>query len=513
MKTKNLSLQENLHINILIQEEIILPQGLKFFDLLKLISEWVAKLAIRLIILYVTELDLRLYSDLKKVGWRIACRHKRSLKTPFGQVDFKYRQIQKDGQYWSPLLDCLGIPPKVRIIGECFETALSACLFTSFKKAWECSGRLISMGSLWGRFQDWGEKARQMERQAVQYFTEGNIVKETSSYQLALVMIDGNWVRKKGKKKHFEIKGARLALGKDGEEGWDWTDPILYADNCTSSKFLKDCSNIFNAVYGLHNVPHIVVVSDAASWIKKFCEFYPQAIHQADWWHLWKQVKTLNFFGNEVYSEAWDLLNVERLDDAVNLIRGIKDDLTDFISLTDNREIPDKASFKKFAQKEKAWLKRRMDDLDALISYLLNNRESIYGVKKLPPDIPAEAIVWGSGPIEKLMGTLIGYRMKRQGKSWSTQGASHMSCLLANWYNDSGYNEAICDLSQQLIDWENTNKTLEKDYNILFEGSSKEIKYSSCYDVDLPILRRGKKDTGMLDLLKRIKNGAVISVA
>jgi len=85
----------------------------------------------------------------------------------------------------------------------------------------------------------------------------------------------------------------------------------------------------------------------------------------------------------------------------------------------------------------------------------------------LPKEIPAEGYVFGSGLIEKLQGTLFGYRMKKQGKSCSTKGAYYMSELLSQWYNSEECAEVLENLYQQKLLWDEENERLESGGNWL----------------------------------------------
>jgi hypothetical protein len=214
-------------------------------------------------------------------------------------------------------------------------------------------------------------------------------------------------------------------------------------------------------------------------------------------------VKTLHFFSDEVYKEVWGLLMVERINEALELIRRKKNDLKEFMS-KDKTQTDER--FKTFLKREKSWLERRLKEVDALLSYLENNLDSIYGVKELPSDIPAEAFIFGSGPVEKLQGTLIGYRMKRQGKSWSVDGASHMSSLLAAWHNGEEFNCALESLCLQLDNWEEENRRFESGGNWICDGDEGAGLPFSLFNAGLPILNRGKNDTVMFPFLQKMRS-------
>ena len=403
---------------------------------------------------------------------------------------------------------------------DAWENMALGCLLTSFRKALAWGATAVSLGTLWNRFQGWGAQVRQTEIEAVAYHSQGDYSRGSSLYPFALVMIDGIWMRKAGsrgttrkKSSHFEIKSARLAFGIGDDGKWEWTSPVLYADTCGAEAFLKRCRDYFNAVYGLHLVPHILVVSDAASWIKKFKDFYPgRAVHQLDWWHLWKKVYTLHFFGKEVYREAWELLTVERLEESLALIRQKKGELESFMVMAQGRDAGQREQFEVFQKRERKWLERRLGEIDDLLSYIENNRDCIYGVKELPKEIPAQAWVFGSGPEEKLQGTLLGYRMKKQGKSWSSPGAYHMSGLLAQWYNGPECRAVLERLCAEALEWERENERLEEENRWVFECADVTTKESfSSFNASLPILDRGLKRNGMFSLLKNIRNGSSIA--
>ena len=302
------------------------------------------------------------------------------------------------------------------------------------------------------------------------------------------------------------MKTCRLVLGRVENGEMSWTEPYVYANNCSSQAFLEQCRDFLDSIFQLYNVRHIVLVSDAAGWIKKFCGFYAQAIHQLDWWHLWKKAKIFRFFGQDKYEELWSLLKGEKVEEALGLIHKVRSDLEDFIEMSKNRNYDDNKMFKIFQKREKKWLERRYKEVSQLLTYIENNRNCIYGINSLPSDLPGEACIQGSGPVEKLQGTLFGYWIKKQGRSWSKNGANNMSALLCQWFNGDEVRERIEELCLMKEEWESENERLEAGGNNVPETCNRNKKPPvSAFNATLPILLRGKKDTGMHCVLKGIR--------
>ncbi len=440
--------------------------------------------------------------------------------TPFGKICFEYRYVQVKKKHFSPLLEELGIETKTRIFIESCRDSLEGCLFTSFRKALKLGGGEFSVMTLWNRFQEWGEKVIGKEREAFEFVSAGERETGESPYDVAYVMIDGIWEQlqtskrtlitdesvNKKKPGHFEMKTCRLVLGKVENGGMNWTEPFVHANNCSSQAFLKECRDFLDSVFQLYNVKNIVLVSDAASWIKKFCDFYPRAVHQLDWWHLWKKAKTFHYFCDDKYEKLWSLLKGEKADEAVMLVREVLKSLEDFTALSCDRNYEGNKMFKIFQKREKKWLERRRKEVQELLSYIENNRECIYGLNSLPPDLPPDAFIRGSGPVEKLQGTLLGYRMKKQGRSWSKNGANNMAALLCQWFNGDVVREKIDDLCRMKEEWELENDRLESIGNHVPEVVNRDQKPPfSPFNAIFPILERGKTDTGMFGFLRGIR--------
>ena len=519
----------SLQVGISVNTTIVLPEELTLAILFAVVRDFVFQLGRDIILGIILKLDEMFYRELQEslrkteVKFRLASYSPRSLMTPFGKIIFKYRYVQVNGKHFSPLLAAFGINTKTRIFIESCMESLKGCLFTSFRKALELGGGEFSLMTLWNRFQDWGEEVIEKKKEAFEFVNAGEKETGESPYDIAYVMIDGIWEQsqtalrtlipstneesdKKKKPGHFEMKTCRLVLGKVENGGMNWTEPFVHANNCSSQAFLKECRDFLDSIFQLYNVKNIVLVSDAASWIKKFCDFYPGSIHQLDWWHLWKKAKTFHFFGDDKYKELWGLLKGEKVDEAAALIREVLKYLEDFTTMSGDRNYDDNAMFKIFQKREKTWLERRRKEVQELLSYIENNRECIYGLNSLPADLPPEAYIHGSGPVEKLQGTLLGYRMKKQGRSWSKNGANNMAALLCQWFNGDEVREKIDDLCRMKEEWEYENDRLEKGGNNITKTCCIDLKPPvSAFNAIFPILERGKKDTGMFRFLQGVR--------
>jgi hypothetical protein len=518
-----------LQVDISVSTSILLPLNLTLATLFAAVSKFVYQLGRDIILEIILNLDEMYFQELKEnlkkaqVKFRLATRASRSLVTPFGKIFFKYRYVQVDGKHFSPLLRSLGVEGKNRIFIESCSNELDNCLFTSFRKALKLGGGEFSVMTLWNRFQDLGSNIVEKNRLAFNFANEGGKEKKESPYHLAYVMIDGIWEQsqsaarnlipamkkehKKKKKPNFEMKTCRLVLGKVKNNEVEWTKPFVYANNCKSEAFLKQCRDFLDSVFQLYNVPHIVLVSDGASWIKGFREFYPKAVHQLDWWHLWKKAKTFDFFGDDQYKKLWSLLKEGKANEAESLIREALKSLNDFSLLTYDINFDDNKMFKTFQKHNKRWLERRRKEAQELLTYIENNRDCIYGLNSLPADLPPEAYIWGSGPVEKLQGTLLGYRMKRQGRSWSIRGASHMAAALCQWFNGDEVQEIIDNLCRMQEEWDSENERLERGGRAT--GCHNKKPAASPFNAVFPILERGKTDTRLFQLFRGIRESNV----
>jgi hypothetical protein len=426
----------------------------------------------------------------------------RTLQTIFGDVRFLYRQAKKDGKCFRPLLEMIGIESHQRITADAKEQAILASLYTSYRKALKIAGCAFSLTTLWSFVQKEGRFYRDKRKKAMWYASQGVSDRTAGLLDFAILMIDEIWIRGRKKKQWLRIKVARLAVARKKDEEYIFEPLRVYATHESQNKFLKNAVQFFDAVAGLSQIRQIVVMSDGCNMGRKFCSFYPgQAVWQLDWWHLWNKVQRGCRFEKGLKEKIWDLLNVEELDEVLEILsdrlKKIKDLENKFDELTG--DMKDSPNFKAGVFISKS----AIEDLSALITYLKGNRDGIYGVKAHVGKIPGEYLPFGTGPLERLQAVMIAYRMKKQGKHWSIDGAENLVSLLSREWNGEDVEAVLNICIKDLANWEELNRFVESGKAFQVETSpipnnestrGKSLHFSAPVNSVVPVLERGKVD-------------------
>jgi hypothetical protein len=222
-----------------------------------------------------------------------------------------------------------------------------------------------------------------------------------------IIGVDGGWV--KGWKQHpsFEVKCATIAtgssLGKGKSKRRHLTDRVGYAALCSVDEFRQRVS-LLAIKSGYLTASMRIFVSDGASWIGKMVEdYFPDAVHVLDMYHLKNKVQTL--FG----------LRAEGLD---------KDICEKALAACDKYEPS------AIIAAVSSWLpsdKGKLDARDEILKYIENNSKAILNHKLVH--------IHGSGWIEKGVDLMISRRLKNRGMAWTSLGSSHMIPFSVLRYN------------------------------------------------------------------------------
>ena len=159
------------------------------------------------------------------------------------------------------------------------------------------------------------------------------------------------------------------------------------------------------------------------------------------------------------------------------------------------------------------WSSRKLKELNALITYLDNNKDGIYGVKAYQGKIPGEYLPFSSGPVERLQAVMIAYRMKGQGKHWGMEGAENLAWLLGREWNGKSLEERLDSLHMGLEEWESLNsesgdKAKFRTQRMMGRGAETELqsfKFCPFPSSSLPTVRQGKVNP-LYCCLKKMSN-------
>lgn len=548
--------KQKTRVYILINLEIILSK-LDIVKVVNLFFEMFKGLALKSLGKFMSLLDdlevfgkERVSSDYKKrhrstAKEREICRsYDERLKTPWGKIEFRCRQVKKGGKCSIPLREIMGIGPRKMIIDGIFLDAVKTCAIApSFEKALKIMGETISKSSLWKMFQEYGKRKREEEERALAFFNDGDVSQTLSAGDIAGMMIDEFWIRRRlsldekekakqvwektqqeHKKKEKET-GKQQRQVKKRKSGWlkvkstltmvknreekCWNRFLIYMSCCSVEHYIEKAKSYFNCHLGLNNIPNIFCISDGDSLGKMFTKCYKQAIWLLDWWHLWEHIKILATFSRDLRNEVWELLNLNHIDEVFKILRQLCNDIEAYMEILQNKSPQDKSAalinFKEIKAGEKSWWEKRVKEVKGLIIYLENQRSGIEDYKKLMNFLPPEEIIFGNGPIERLQAVVIGYRMKDQGKIWSNKGAENMIFTLNKLYNDESEREKILELLRASDEIEKMEKEI-----ILHNVHPSHSKVDSSRPASIPGYRFGKRNEPLHHLGRSIQKSGLM---
>lgn len=222
-----------------------------------------------------------------------------------------------------------------------------------------------------------------------------------------IIGIDGGHVKGWKTTPSHEVKCATIATGSrqvsDKNDRRKLTDRVGYAAECSADDFRKRISTLA-IKSGYLTASERIFVSDGASWISKMIsEWFPDAIHVLDMYHLKHRVEML--FGIKVDDDTASLR-----DEALDICGSYDPDLLiDFIA---------------------AWKPKdntKLEDQAELITYITNNAEAIRNHHLV--------FIHGSGWIEKGVDLMISRRLKNRGMSWTVHGCSNLIPFAVLRYN------------------------------------------------------------------------------
>jgi hypothetical protein len=220
-----------------------------------------------------------------------------------------------------------------------------------------------------------------------------------------IIGIDGGHIRGWKTNPSFEVKCATIATGSEKVSGKrrKLTDRIGYAAECSVEDFRKRVSTLA-IKSGYLTASERIFVSDGAYWISKMiADWFPDAIHVLDMYHLKHKVQGL--FGLTAAGEDAVLR-----DEALSACDCYEPSL--IIELIASWQPRDAG--KATAQ-------------DELVMYIGNNADAIRNHRLV--------FIHGSGWIEKGVDLMISRRLKNRGMSWTTNGCSHMLPFAVLRYN------------------------------------------------------------------------------
>ncbi len=248
-------------------------------------------------------------------------------------------QIKDESGHSIPVLKELGIPVKKKIVLSSFDDIFVRCAHSTYRKAQTGIENALSLGTLHGEFQRRIGELRKEETAGLQYLEEMGYSPSSPVSDTARVMDDAIYIRErtlpgrgKGreqeKRSHLQVQLTRCDFAGSGQDsGGFWTyPPAVYASIEPAKEHIKKGSLYLDIHTGLSRCDTVVHLSDAGANGKRHCRDYNEnSLWQLDWYHLARHVRVLNRIDKKWKKEVWELIGVERLDEAIALIESGKE--------------------------------------------------------------------------------------------------------------------------------------------------------------------------------------------
>jgi hypothetical protein len=352
-------------------------------------------------------------------GVRKERKESRYLHTRFGTVNIKRWKVskKKEGKrrrYFYPLDIEIGLEKRRGVSLGLRKRGIEEVCEYSYRKGSKRlekeTGERVSHGRLHRWVQEEGKKIKDQEdRQIEEVFNQGKEIKVNKKEEIVVIEADATGISsKEGKGRWFGVKVGIIYSGKEdkGKNGKSRRFQLLNKRYVAS--IIGGVEEFGNKLYyeaqsnfGVDEARIVLYQSDGDNWLKDLKNIhFPRAYHQVDLWHI-----------------------KERIDEVV---KGMEDRkiLKEFLYRKQINELLMKLyelSFSSSSIERKRYAQ--------LIAYIWDNRKEILAFQDLIGKLnePYKNLaVSGCGAIEKNIEILIGRRFKKQGMSWTKEGADYL---------------------------------------------------------------------------------------
>lgn len=365
------------------------------------IEHWLMRVTCQLIAAALERIDAELYQIYKAQGWRVARRDSRTIYCRYGELTYTRRLLQKDGKSFYPLDRKMGFEPRKHYSLGMIEQIVEAVAITTARSASELlqnlAGITISHQSVIALKNYAGEKAKAYEKALV----EEN--KAESPAQPEIIAIEGDGVILKNKKKGSASEVHRIQVYEGVRKNGNRTE--LVGLRCFASTSRKELfAMVRSYLLGHYDLSKTTVLSngDGGSGyqfqdFERMVEGCLDHQHFRDCYHVHEKIRTrLSFCNKELVDHI--IRELHRTDNIMKQIPVWMD-----------------------TARSCARTEEDLEEVDKLQSYLERNAPYI-------PSLSQRGI-----HTEIHLGTaetnhrFYSYRMKRQGRSWSSEG---MECMV-----------------------------------------------------------------------------------
>lgn len=415
-----------------------------------------------------TELDSALKEERDKKRYVLKGIREREIMTRIGPVRISrsYYKDRETGE-WAFLLDeYLGIEARCRVTSSVREDAVTKAVSGhSYRKAAAEMENMPAGGSISHEaIRQWtlktGEVLEQQEECAARQM-EGNkrvpvlfieadgfwpAMQRANKQEQRFAVVHEGWKPRTRNNKEYALVNRRDIVPPKGKDFWEHVSAVVESE--------YDLSDTW-----------VVINGDRARWIRKGVEAFPQALYQADRFHLLREVRANLRRESELLTKAMTAIYDSQPADLIRV-------LNEAIPKVDPRQklkvqglVKDIASYPEMARDYRVRLKEKGLEL-----------EDYRGLGA------AEASV-----------SRLSSRLRRLGRSWSKRGLKAMAYALAAHYRGT-LRTAVRNMEQK-AGLEKLSRTSRR--------TKRTATNSSLKDCNIPILHRGRGASGGMSMLMR----------
>ncbi len=330
------------------------------------------------------------------------------LLTLRGNITYqKHLYRDQEGQYRCLLDETLGLKSNQRMSSHYQKlTGLFSFLAGSYRNAQRflgyCYGDSVSFECIRQQVQLQGTQIQKQEEYAFdQNLTEAlkptKLIPNKSTKETIYLEVDGTMIHlQKQKKKKAELKLAIIHKGKEkrysagSSDAKKLKDKLTYAGLGPGNEFMAQVSLLAEEKFQVYDHNLILVGGDGATWIKEGArDYFPNCIYQLCPFHLKRKLTQTLSYSRSQKSEISALLQEGNIPQALLLL-----------------------------EEEKGKNFQKKDELNELITYLMNNAEGINAVDRLKEKgLPVDTRGATQGNIDKILVN----RIPKRGMSWSPE--------------------------------------------------------------------------------------------
>jgi len=335
------------------------------------------------------------------------------LLTLLGNITYsKHLYRDKKGNYHCLLDEKLGLQPNQRTSTHYQKiTGLFSFLAGSYRNAQRfleyCYGDSLSFECIRQQVQHQGTQIQQLEEYAFDQNLEDALKSTITSTPVKsdplYLEVDGTMIHlQKQQKKKAELKLAIIHKGKEkrypagNSNAKKLKDKLAYAGLGPADQFMAQVSLLAEEKFQVYDHNLILVGGDGATWIKEGAkDYFPNCIYQLCPFHLKRKLTQTLSYNRSQKSQVSLLLQEGNIPEALLLL-----------------------------EEEKSRNAQKKDELNELITYLINNAEGINAVDRLKKaGLPVDTMGAIEGNIDKILAN----RFKKRGMSWSPSGALNLA--------------------------------------------------------------------------------------